>query len=55
MPGTVSGGMFDMPLKPFSRASPIAHSGPAVCAMKVSITSVIESVTMPTNTSRTPP
>ena len=47
--------MFDMPLKPFSRAEPIVHSGPAVCAMNVSNTSVIDSVTIPTNTSRTPP
>ena len=48
--GTVSGGIPDMPLNPFSRAAPMAHSGPAVCAMKAWNTSVTDSVTMPMNT-----
>ena len=48
--GMVSDGMPLMPLKPFSRAAPIRHSGPAVCAMKRSRTSVTDSVTMPRKT-----
>ena len=48
--GMVSGGMPLMPLKPFSRAVPIRHSGPAVCAMNRSNTSVTDSVTMPRKT-----
>ena len=39
-----------MPLKPLSRAVPIVHSGPAVCAMKRSSASVTDRVTMPRNT-----
>ena len=39
-----------MPLKPFSRARPIRHSGPAVWVRNVAKVSVTESVTIPTNT-----
>ena len=48
--GMVIGGIPLMPLKPFSRAAPIRHSGPAVCAMKRSKISVTDSVTMPRKT-----
>ena len=44
-----------MPLKPFSRAAPIVHSGPAVCAKKVSNTSVVAKVITLTKTPTTPP
>ena len=49
-PGNGSGGMPLMPLNPFSRATPICHSGPAVCDMNRSNTKVTDNVTMPRNT-----
>ena len=48
--GMVSGGIALIPLKPFSRATPTCHSGPAVWAMKRSSIKVTASVTMPRNT-----
>jgi hypothetical protein len=53
--GMFSGAMSFMPLKPFSRALPMCHSGPAVCPRKKASTSVAESVTMPKNTPPTRP
>ncbi|MCY1245577.1 hypothetical protein D9M72_587390 [compost metagenome] len=50
-----SGAMSFMPLKPFRRAVPMRHSGPAVCPRKKASTSVADSVTMPKNTPPTPP
>ena len=44
-----------MPLKPFSRAGPMCHSGPAVCPRKNASTSVADSVTIPKKMPLMPP